>query len=262
MTTKAIVSKAARKKLLAKRNAQANKELMLMLRSTIETQNRLVGKIEKRLLSGNVESVVPLLRKVERLGEKAATLHRFNAISLGQLFQLYTGHWESLPTKFTNQYDGGVYTYIQQKYGYGQQMADMYAKVWDAFFSGRYISPNDIPPFVKMSQIPIAKLAIASAYIRDGEMTNWRWKLLANEELEREELARDIRKGTSKEGRKVGRPPKEERVVLIKETGDLRLYGKGGEIEEVGFLNIKSKSAAVKHEIKLILKRNKIQVRR
>lgn len=239
-----------------------DQEMLKQLYSTIQQHSHLIKIIKKRIRSGNpnnrAKAIMPL-RELESGGVKMSTMERFYKIALGQLFKLYIDDWDRLPKRFVQAYPEGCYGYLQQKYGVGEQMADMYSTVWDAIYSGKYIQLSQVPKYVRLSEIPVAKQRVAAGYIIDGEMNNDRWKALADETNSRHELAVALRKGSTKLS--PGRPISTAQMVLIQETGDLRLY-EGGKIYEVGFLNTRTSDLKVKTKIKQIIKHNNIKLRR
>lgn len=239
-----------------------DREMLKQLYKTIHQHGDLIQVIKRRVNSGNPQNRARALKPLQQLengGVKLSTMERFYKIALGQIFKVYIDDWDKLPKHFVQAYPEGCYAYIQQKYGVGEQMANMYSTVWEALYSGEHVQIDQIPKFVRLSEIPVAKQRVAATYIMDGEMSKQRWQALADETLDRHELSVEMRKGSDKLS--PGRPVGTDQLVIIQETGDLRLYDHG-KIEEVGFLNIRNSNPRVRQRIRQIIKRNKIKTRR
>ncbi len=250
----------------------SNKQLMEMLRGSIVEQSKLVRKIQDKLKKG--EDVIPLLHEAEATGKRSAVISRYHAISLGQLFGFLKEKWDELPEHFTGGH-GGVYEYIHVTYGYQDQMVDMYSTVYEAYFSGRHLRPNDVPNFVRLSDISIVKLRVAAPYIMAGLMTDWRWKLLADESLTRGELSAALRRSkVSNKGKQLvlpgpdaGKHRKSSNgeldvdVVLVRETGDLRIFYED-RIVDIGTLKMGSNDPIVARVVRSIVQNAHIKVRR
>ncbi len=252
--------------------ALSNKQLMDMLRTTIVDQSQLIKSIQGRLKSGG--DVIPLLTKAEVAGKRSAVVSRYHAISLGQWFGFLKENWTQLPDEFVSSH-GGSYEYIHTTYGYGDQMVDMYSAVFEAFFSGKHLRPNDVPNYVRLSDVSIVKLRVAAPYVIAGAMTDWRWKLLADETLRRGELSVAMRKSPTKKGSQIVLPgPSAGRkranpdlgdldvdLVLVRETGDIRIFYQN-KMEEIGTLKMGSNNPIVLKVIRYIIHNAQIKVRR
>jgi hypothetical protein len=239
----------------------SNEELLgLLRRITTEQQVTIHGL--KKMMSGNAKSdkIVASIKALQSVGLRNSTLAKFSNIALGQVFQFFKENWEDLPEKFTQAYTEGHYGYIQQVYGLGSEMADMYAKVWVAFYSGQH--KFKLPEYVRLGALPVTKMNTAASYILRNEMTPTRWKVLADETLSMSELAMGMRNADNDDDEERparGPKPSSSRSSVSKETGDIRMYI-DGQTEQVGFLNMNSANHAVLDEIRRICKDGKIKV--
>lgn len=253
----------------------SNKKLFSELKVLADKQKDVIEHLKSSLESGKTSQSVNLLGQLQSIGLRHSTMSRFNSIALGQIFQTLKETWDTLPQEFTQAYSD-YYDYIQQIYGYGDQMADMYAAVWEAWFSGRHL--KSVPDFVDVSKLPVVKMRVAASYIMRDEMNKTRWRILSDETLTRSELSAALRghqisyrngrpikdEGSLKKigkGKKIREKEARPRSHLVRETGDLRMIV-NGQIETVGFMNIKSSNPLVLAEIKRILIMADIRTRR
>lgn len=230
-----------------------NQKLLETLKQVSEIQQHVVNKLGTALASGNGSAeTVQLLGQLRDLGISHAKMGRFMNIALGQIFQYLKEKWPKLPKSFRQAYDDEYYTYIQETYNLGHQMADMYACVWDVYYSGTYKVVT--PGYVNLSDISIVKLYTASSYVVDGKMTDARWKALADTTLTRQQLSYTL-KGAGKDAKAItGAQSKKDskRAKFYRESGDVVMFV-GGNREEVGHFNIESSNPVVLSEIRRIL---------
>lgn len=248
------------KGLHAPANVLDNTALMKQLKQIANEQKKVVDDLIDAITKGQSQKTIDSLDRLEAVGMSHSKLARFNSISLGQIFGVIKYKWKELPESFTQQYSD-CYDYIQQRYGYGYQMVDMYATVWDAWFSGKF--KYELPDYVKLTNLPVVKLRVTAPFVMRGEMEEKQWKALADETLSRSELSRMLRGIRRKLHPEKPRKKSEysKRSHLICETGDLRMYV-AGQIEIVGFLNMDSQNPLVQTEIKRILIMANISIRR
>jgi len=218
-------------------------------------QTAIIEVIKKIIASGHVDTkdMMASIGQLEQVGLRTSILSRFSSIALGQVFQFLKESWEAFPITFTQAYPT-AYDYIREKFGYGDQMTDLYAAVWEAWFSGKYQFAK--PDFIKIERLPVVKLRVAAPYVMRGEMDKHRWKLLADETLTRSELTQGLRTGKPQamsKGKNAVPKGSGTDVVFVRETGDLRLYNSNGEPVQVGFLNISSSDPLVLDAIRNIL---------
>lgn len=253
----------------------SNKKLLTELKILADKQKEVIDDLKSSLETGKTSHSVSLLGQLQSIGLRHSTMSRFNAIALGQIFQILKESWDTLPQEFTQAY-AHYYDYIQQVYGYGDQMADMYASVWEAWFSGKYLT--SVPDFVDISKLPVVKMRVVAPYIMRKEMNKTRWKILSDETLTRSELSHSLRGNApvykngkpikSEEslkklgkGKRIRESEAKPRAHLVKETGDLRMFI-NGQLETIGFLNIKSANHLALAEIRRILIMADIRTRR
>src|SRR3990167_4357626 len=197
---------------------------------------------------GNQKQSMLLLSQVYDIGVSWTKYARFGSIALGELFRLYRIKWEKLPLEFRQSYTD-CYDYIQQVYGYGSQMVDMYATVWEALFSGKYITK--VPSYVDLMGTSIVRMRIAAPFIMNKEMTPKRWKLMADKTIRTDQFRYLIKDKTKVNSTKA--PRKKSEIQFVRSTGDLRMFVDGN-YEQVGFLNIASTNVTVIEKINDILK--------
>lgn len=240
----------------------SNQELIILLKKITTEQQMVVSSLQKLLTSGGrveLTKIVARIKSLQTLGIRNSTLAKFSSIALGQVFLFFKENWGDLPEEFIQAYTEGPYGYIQQVYGYGAEMADMYSKVWLAFYSGQF--KFKLPNYVRLGALPVAKMNTAAAYILRDEMTTDRWKVLADETLTRSELSMQLRNADVEDDTRPSRGPKvgSTRATVSRETGDVRMYI-SGKIETVGFLNFESANPLVLDEIRRICKEGRIKV--
>ncbi len=238
----------------------SNKKIITELQSLSADQRSVVNSLLKAIDEKNVKESVAQITKIETVGLRQATLARFSSISLGQIFKIFREKWKSLPLQFTHKYSD-YYDYIQQVFGYGYQMVDIYVIVWEAWFSGKY--EFNIPEYVDIARLPVAKLRVAAPYIMQGTMTERRWKSLADETLTRSELSTilrsDLKKTKALTAQTIKKTATQKICTLVRETGDLRLYV-NGQPEIVGHLNLDTENVFVLKEVRRILKEARIHI--
>ena len=224
-------------------------------KSILRKQSALIHDIEARLKRGEKASTLPLLVGLETVGVNYATAGRLLKVASGQIVKFYEDLWTDLPDAFTQAHTAGVYEYIQQKFGYGRQMADMYAYVWETYYSGKFLKESDIPKYVDLTRVSVGKLNDAAKYVREKKMVDKRWKILVSDSFGRKETRWLMKSKAVKTsaGDPVRTSSKPTSTRLVEETGDLQMYV-NGKPEQVGYLNLTSKNPLVKKEIARIVK--------
>lgn len=227
------------------------------IRFMAKSQSEIVEQLKQKMSGGDSNEVIGLLDKLETTGSKVYALAKFVAIAQGQIFQLFLETWGELPESFTANYSD-CYDYIEQKFGVGDQMADMYATIWDGLFSGKYkVEP---PTYIHLGRLPVVKMRVLASHVIRGEMTDKKWKMVANDGLTRSQLASMLRGEDGKMKKLRGpEPDPKDKTVLLRGTGDVRKYTVG-DIKHIGVLDIQSPDAAVREEIRRICKESGIQV--
>ncbi len=192
-----------------------------------------------------------LLGQIQEIGISWTKYARFGSIALGELFRFFRIKWSKLPIEFKQSYTD-CYDYIHQVYGYGQQMADMYSTVWEALFSGKFVTK--LPSYVDLMDTSVVRMRIAAPFIIDKEMTPKRWKLFADKTI-RDDQFRYLIKDTTK-GNKIAKAKRTSGLQFVRETGDLRMFVDGN-YEQVGFLNMGSTNVVVIEKINEIIRQTK-----
>jgi len=228
------------------------------LKSLVSNQVSL-DKVRVAISSKKVpkSTIIRMIQNVQSEGLKANVLSKLHALSLGQVFRFFKEVWDELPEEFTQAYSDGYYGYIREVYGYGTGMCDMYADIWEGWFSGKY--KFQVPSYVDVLKLPVVKMRLAASYLMRDEMTPNRWKALSNRQLSRSELSGQLRDGLKTKLR--GPAPKilndetssRARSSLSWETGDISLYVKGNR-RHVGHLDTSSKDPLVVEEIRELAK--------
>jgi len=223
----------------------------------LDQQTELTHRTLTAIKHGDVGTALGLLSDIESVGVNYATLGRQLKIASGQLVKFFQENWAQLPDEFVQAHTAGVYAYLQEKFGYGRQMSDIYATVWEAYYSHRHL--NTVPKFVKLDAVPVGKLYDAAGYVIQHRMTEARWKVLMDSTLERTIMRHRLRPRDMKlSAGSLVKPTKNSSTQFVEETGDLTMYV-NGRAEQVGFLNINSKSTPVKKEIRRIVRRSKLR---
>jgi hypothetical protein len=205
-------------------------------------------------------TLLKALHQVQTTGIKANMFSKLHSLSLGQVFRFFIETWDELPRSFTQAYTDGVPGYFQEVYGYGIEMAEMYAKIWSAWFSGEY--KFVVPKYVNVAELPVTKMHQVASYIIREEMTAERWRALADTQLTGSELAVRLRgdDDTPHRGPSPG-VKTTHRGVLFWETGDIAMFLKGDR-QHVGQFDTSSKDPLVIEEIRRIAKHAKLRIAR
>ena len=229
------------------------------LKQILVQQKRLLEEAVTSLIGTDKSAALAKLGEIEALGTNYTELTKFAKIASGQVVQFFLENWSNLPPEFTQAFTGGVAEYLREKFGYGLQMASMYAEVWQTWFSGRYDKNKYVRQVASFEvRPPVARLADAAQYVVQGQMTENRWKVLTARGVSRT-YARQQLKSDLKVSSTAGiKPTKNTVVQLVEETGDLRIFV-AGKMEQVGFLNINSSNAIVRRRINEIVARSQIR---
>lgn len=222
-------------------------------------QSKVLAKLK---LVSKKQDKIKLLYDLDAAALLHGKLSKFARIASGQVFSYFKENWEALPKEFTQAYGGGFYQYVLERHGIGEQMADMYVKVWKTFYSGDY----KIPKMINANDLPMPKLNAIVPYVAGGKMDKRRWKIVARASTMsgkhlREKLAMsDKATGSTRVVKRMESPGAGHvsSVQLVNETGDLRVFV-GGQYEQVGFLNLSSTNPAVIQLIEDIVKASKIR---
>jgi len=198
------------------------------------------------------------LQNLQKIGTTWAKNKEISKFALGQILLYFKENWDGLPKSFTQAYSAGFYDYAREIYNLGSQMADMYMLDWEVFLSGKYLDVKDIPKDVDIFKTSVPKLATAARYIRRGEMTKDRWKILANTNLSAAELRQGLKDKKISSKMTPTKAQKNSGVFFMQETGDL-FQTVNGTREQVGFLNINSANPEVLASISEILAAAKIR---
>jgi len=214
-------------------------------------QQGLLDQVYVHLRSGKL--TIPEIRSVVDKGHDWNRLSRVGCIMLGQVLSFFKNIWSTLPESFLQKYDGEFYEFATEEYGITPPTADRYIDIWEALFSGKFrISP---PKQVNLLALPLRKLGVISSYVVEGRMNKTRWTTVANTRLNWEQMRNRL--VSSHRPYVNSKNDKAPRLVLVRATGDIRLYT-GGDILEVGFLNIQATDPRVTNAVRKIMRRGKI----
>lgn len=247
------------------KTVQRPDEFVRLVNKIADNQTSVIAALAEKQQKGSEDEVVTLLGDLEMSGVQVSTLAKFAKLALGQVFQYFIENWDVLPEKFRQRYNG-CYGYIQQRYSCGDQMADMYAFVWEAWFSGKYT--NKVPEFVKVADLPVVKMRVVAPYIMRGEMNPKMWKSLSDDTMTRSQLSKSLRKITktvivSRKNKGPGsrgpEPKPHDSTVILLETGDVRRYVRG-DIKTIGQLRITDPDQEVRSEVRRICKMRGIRI--
>lgn len=222
-----------------------------ILKGVLDKQTVLIDRALREMKAVDLSAATTTLKELEAVGSNYSMMARVLKVASGQIAQMFIEHWEDLPRSFTQAYTKGVYEFLQVQFGYGKQSADMYAAVWSAYHSQRI----KVPKYVDLGRIPIGKQADAAKYVIAGQMTDKRWRILADDSIDRTIMrhklrAKDLRRPA---GETVVTNASSTTVNFVEETGDLQLFIKG-QPEQVGFFNINSKNPVVRQAIRDIVR--------